>query len=105
MAALPNPVGDDQQDEAVHIRNNGTTAEPLEGWRITDAVATSWVLTTAMDGTIAAGATVIVLRRNRPMGLNNTGGDTIILTNRQGTEIDRESYTGNQASGVVHQFN
>ncbi len=100
--ALPNPPGDDRQFEEVHLKNTGGSDVPLNGWKITDADGQQhWVLT-AQDGVAASGHTVIIVRRGRPMFLNNTG-DTIVLINPSGQTVDIESY-GNAPSGKLFNF-
>ncbi len=104
VAALPNPVTDDTQDEEVHLHNASAAAAPLAGWKIGDSGTSFWVLASA-DGTVQPGATVIVRRKGRPMSLNNTGGDAIVLVNPAGTTVDQKSYSGNAASGQLFNFN
>ncbi len=105
VAALPNPVGDDAQDEEVHLRNTGTQAVALTGWKIGDSTGTSFWTLQAADGTIQPGATVVVRRKGRPMSLNNTGGDTIVLVNPSGATVDQKAYSGDAASGQLFTFN
>lgn len=102
-AALPNPVGDDVQDEEVHLHNTGTQAAPLAGWKIGDSTGTSFWVLQAADGTVGPGATVIVKRKARSMSLTNTG-DTIVLVNPAGATVDQKSY-GNAPSGKLFTFN
>lgn len=104
VATLPNPVGDDAQDEEVHLQNTSGQAVTLTGWRIGDASGSFWPLQAA-DGTVQPGATVIVRRRARSMSLNNTGGDTITLINPAGATVDQKSYSGTAASGQLFTFN
>jgi Lamin Tail Domain len=50
-SVLPNPPGDDSQNEAVTLKNEGTTAVSLVGWTLKDRSGLAWQLT----GSIAAG--------------------------------------------------
>ena len=102
VGALPNPMNADEPHETVHVRNDSTAAISLDGWRIGDAAGRFWTLTAA-DGTVQPGDTIIVVRRNRPMALNNRGGETIVLVNPLGETVDSESY-GNAASGQFFEF-
>ena len=101
--AMPNPPGDDEQDEEVRIRNTGTQPVPLAGWKIGDATGNSfWVLNQA-DGSVQPQAVVIVKRLGRSMTLNN-GGDTIVLINPMGVTVDQRAY-GAVSSGQTLSFN
>jgi endonuclease/exonuclease/phosphatase family metal-dependent hydrolase len=102
VAAVPNPMGSDQDAEAVHLRNNGSAEIQLSGWRIGDNVGSTWQLD-ASDGAVQPGETVVVLRRSRPMALNNSG-DSIFLFHPSGTIVDSKSY-GSAASGQLINFN
>jgi hypothetical protein len=102
VAALPNPFGDDAASEEVHLRNTGPNSVPLVGRRIRNGQGQPEWLLDAQDGAIAAGQTLIIVRRNRPMSLRNTG-DSIVLMNPAGQTVDTKSY-GPAASGVVFQF-
>lgn len=77
FAALPNPSGVEEEDEAIHLHNLTHHSISLNGWRLQDAASTSWLLTDA-DGALEAGRTLIIRRKRRPMALNNSG-DTISL--------------------------
>jgi len=103
VAAVPNPVGDDTQDEEVHLRNIGTQPVPLAGWKIGDSTGSDFWILNSQDGVIQPSATLIVRRKARPMALNNTG-DAIVLVNPNGTMVDQKSY-GNASSGHVFTFN
>ncbi len=59
VSLLPNPVGDESQNEAVTLRNEGTAAVSLNGWRLRDAAGRFWHL----GGTLDAGDEFTV-RRN-----------------------------------------
>ena len=102
VGALPNPPGDDTQFEQVHVRNTGSQTVTLAGWKIQDAAGGSWLLDTA-DGAAQPGQTVIIVRRGRPMFLNNNG-DTIMLFNPQGQAVDSHIY-GQVTSGQFVSFN
>lgn len=103
VAALPNPPGADEPAEEVHVRNNTNAPISLVGWRIGDSTGNQFWVLDAADGTIAPGATVVIVRRNRPMYLNNSGGDTIVLIDLNSVAVDRRSY-GDAASGQMITF-
>lgn len=102
VGALPNPVGPDEQDEEVRIKNIGNQPVPLAGWKISDSGSTFWLLTSS-DGTIQPGTTISVKRLGRSMSLNNTG-DTIVLVHPTAGPVDQRTY-GPVSSGQVLIFN
>lgn len=104
VAALPNPPGDDVQFEEVHLRNNTTTTLSLTDWRIGDSTGTQFWILNNTDGTLAPGQTLIIVRTGRPMFLNNSGGDTIVLINASDDVIDTKSYSQNASSGRLFRF-
>ena len=90
---LPDPTGDDAQDEEVVLHNRSTGAVALAGWLLRDASGKVWALAGA--GTLAAGQSVTIRRGGMPMSLNN-GGDEIVLLDAAGAEQDHVHYTGSQ---------
>jgi endonuclease/exonuclease/phosphatase family metal-dependent hydrolase len=102
-AAIPNPVGNDVQDEEVRLHNAGGQAVPLAGWKIGDSTGTSFWKLESADGTVQAGTTIVIRRNGRAMSLNNNG-DTIVLVNPAGVTVDQKTY-GDAPSGLVFTFN
>jgi hypothetical protein len=95
---LPNPVGDELEDEEVTIRNAGTTAVNVAGWTLRDPTGRTWSLTSL--GSIPAGATRTIRRLGQPMALNN-GGDTVMLVAPNGGIIHQITYQ-TIAEGQTH---
>jgi len=104
VGAVPNPVTDDAQDEEVRVKNTGSQPVSLDGWKLGDSTGVDFWILASQDGVIQPGMTVVVRRKGRPMALNNSGGDTIVLINPTGTVVDQKSY-GNAPSGKVFTFN
>ncbi len=84
---LPNPVGDERQNEAVTLRNDGTTAVSLNGWTLRDAANRTW----ALFGTLQAGDERMFTRDGQPMALNNDG-DTVELVDAGANVVDSIRY-------------
>jgi hypothetical protein len=86
---LPNPVGDELEDEAVTVRNTGSTSVSVVGWTLRDPTGKTWSL--ASLGSIPAGASRTIRRQNQPMALNN-GGDTVMLVSPNGAIVQTFTY-------------
>ncbi|MCK4513546.1 hypothetical protein KAW64_17480 [bacterium] len=100
VAAIPNPVGIDSQGEEVWLHNDGSTAQPLDGWWIKDDDGGAWELTVD-DGIVNPGETKHVIRHGRPMHLTNSG-DTILLVEPSGVQVDSKSYDSVSSGDVVY---
>jgi hypothetical protein len=92
---LPNPTGNESQDEVVTVRNDGTATVSLAGWRLRDAANRTWML----FGTLDPGDEQRFTRNGQPMALNN-GGDTVELLDPANTVVDSVTY-GRTTDGEV----
>jgi exonuclease III len=86
---LPNPPGDESQNEEATIANDGDEPVDLAGWTLRDLAGNSWVLDAV--GTVPAGEERTIRRGSRPMAMNNTG-DTIDLLDADGQLVDSVTY-------------
>jgi hypothetical protein len=86
VAALPDPLGTDRGHETVTLLNSAPATVTLTGW----SLAASGGGRRALDGTLAAGATLLV-KTSPGLQLGNKGG-TIVLVDASGTTIDMVSY-------------
>jgi hypothetical protein len=67
---VPNPSGDEDQEEVATLANLGSADVSLVGWKLRDRAQTFWLL----SGTVGAGQTMRVERAGQPMAMNNAGG-------------------------------
>ncbi|SYZ71900.1 exported hypothetical protein [Candidatus Zixiibacteriota bacterium] len=81
---LPNPDGDERQNEAIWLINKGNSDISLRGWKIQDKANTIWDLNN--DGKVKAGETKEIQRNGRPMSINNTG-DVLQLVDNSGKVV------------------
>jgi cytidylate kinase len=88
-------VGSDNLLEEVTLRNNGTVAVSLAGWRLQDSSGGTWMLT----GSLAPSQSRVFLREGQTMSLNNAG-DEIALRDAGNVERDRFEY-GAVSEGMV----
>lgn len=94
---LPNPSGDETQNEQVTLVNKGSVSADFHGWKLRDAANTTWSLDSVSS--LGAGASVVVRRNGQQMSMNNNG-DTIELLNAQGTVVQTVTY-GRVAEGEI----
>jgi hypothetical protein len=96
---LPNPAGNDTQEEVITLRNDGQSVVDLSGWRLRDQSGRSVDL--SIYGAVGPGATIDVVRSGSPLSLDD-GGDVIQLLDAGGQAVDRVAY-GPAAEGEVVQ--
>ena len=79
---VPDPAGDDNQNESVTLKNNGATTLSLLDWKLRDLAENLWSLDPL--GTLAPGEEKTIKRGGAAMSLNN-GGDRIELVGPDGS--------------------
>lgn len=92
---LPNPAGNENQNELAEITNEGSSEVSLDGWRLVDRGGSHWEL----SGTIAPDSSITIRRDGQRMAMTNTG-DTIELRDSDNRLIDSITYS----SAVEGQF-
>jgi len=88
QSLLPNPVGDEHQEEAATLVNLGTGQVNLSGWTLRDRARTAWEL---RDAGAVGSAPVVIRRQGQPMAMNNQG-DTIDLVDPSGHVVHSVTY-------------
>ncbi|WP_186757825.1 lamin tail domain-containing protein [Echinicola salinicaeni] len=86
---IPDPLGNDLENESVTLLNASPNTVDLEGWRLRDASSRNWLL----NGSIASGQQLTISRNGQSMSLNNEG-DLIELINPIGDIVDSFRYLG-----------
>ena len=86
---LPNPPGDENQNEEATLANDGSQAVSMVGWTLRDRAGRNWLLDSL--GTVAPGEEETIRRSGQPMAMNNTG-DTIDLLDADGQVVDSVTY-------------
>jgi competence protein ComEC len=93
---LPNPVGNDEDLEAVTIRNRGNTVVSLTGWTLRDRTGGTW----ALSGSLSPNQIRTFLRNRQTMSLNNAG-DEVTLFDSTGAARDVIEYDAAPEGAVV----
>lgn len=89
FSLFPNPRGNEKQNEAATIINNGNTAVSLVGWTLKDKGGKTWKLDSL--GSLEPGARKTIKRNGQPMAMTNKGDD-IHLIDPEGTVVHSVSY-------------
>lgn len=95
---LPNPPGDENQNEEATIRNFGTQPIILVGWKLRDNTGKTWSLD-VLD-TLQPGQEKTIKRKGQPMAMNNNG-DTIDLVNPTGEVVQTVTYSRAEEGEIV----
>jgi len=86
---LPNPPGNESQNERATLKNIGSTPVSLVGWKLRDRAGQTWSLNSL--GSLAAGQEKTIQRLGQPMALNNNG-DTVDLLDPTGAVVQSVTY-------------
>lgn len=86
---LPDPRGDDSQDEFIELKNLENRLIPLNGWYLKDAAGKKYVL----SGNISSGGFLLIKRSQSGLALNNNV-DTVSLFNPDDQQKDKIAYNG-----------
>ena len=87
---LPNPPGDETQNEQARLRNFSTQAVSLIGWKLRDLAGKTWSLDVL--GMLESGEEKVIRRKGQPMALNNNG-DTVDLIDPTGRVLQTVTYS------------
>lgn len=94
----PRPPGPDSQNETVTVKNKGSAAVSLSGWRLQDESGRIWPLTAT--GTVNPDQSATIRRNGMPMSLNDDG-DEIVLFDSNNAEHDRFRYMSSVEGQVI----
>lgn len=88
---VPNPVGNDDVNEEVTLKNFGTQPVSMFGWRLRDLVGRFWYLDRL--GILQPGEEKAILRRDQAGGMQmNNDTDAIELLDASGVVVQRIPY-------------
>jgi len=95
---LPNPVGDESQNEELTIKNCGTQLVNLRGWKLRDLARKTWALDSL--GTLNPNEEKTIKRNGQEMALNNNG-DTIDLLDPNGNVVHSVTYARAEEGEII----
>lgn len=87
---LPNPKGSDTENEFIELKNIGTEQVNLQDWIIADASNRYKI----KEGMVKPGGFIVYKRSTTNIALNNSGEETVKLSNPAGELIDSVKYSG-----------
>lgn len=99
---LPNPEGNDSDNEEATIKNITDQPVDLTGWTLEDLAERKWSLSSL--GVLQPGEEKTIKRQGQPMALNNDG-DTIELCKPDGTVVDTVQYGSVEEGEVITRSN
>lgn len=88
---FPNPVGSDNEEEFIELKNLGTETVNLKDWQLSDSGTRKYKITL---GVIQPSGYIFFKRPMTGIALNNTGGDEIKLYSPNGNLLDKVKYSG-----------
>ena len=95
---IPNPSGNENNEERATIVNLGTASISLSGWKLRDRANTIWSLDSL--ATLGPGESKTIKRNGQQMAMNNRG-DTIELVSPTGTVAHSLTYERAEEGEVI----
>ncbi|MCX7779094.1 MAG: lamin tail domain-containing protein [Patescibacteria group bacterium] len=101
---LPNPKGDDSENEFIELKNLNDFEVNLENWRLEDASGTKFVISSQkLSSTKIPGRGFFILwRRDSKIALNNSGSERVKLYQPNDNLVDEISYSGTVAEDIAY---
>ena len=87
ISLLPNPSGDEKQNEEITLLNSSNSSVTLTNWKVKDLASNTWNI----NVTIPPNSSKTIKRNGQRMALNNAG-DTIWLINDGDIEVQEITY-------------
>lgn len=97
VRAMPNPEGNENEEEYIILKNAGTTPVNLKDWYVTNPSGKKWVIGNV---TVNANQEIKIKRSNMPMALRNNG-DFVELKNKDNIRVHSFSYTHTQEGDEI----
>lgn len=93
---LPNPQGDDSENEFIELKNLTDQEIDLEGWKIEDAAGIKFVISSQKltNTKISAKGFFVLWRKDSKIALNNSGTEILKLYQPNNNLVDFVQYSG-----------
>ena len=99
---LPNPKGDDSENEFIELKNKNNFDVDLENWYLQDMSNTKFVISSKKISTkIPKNGFLIIYRKDSKIALNNSGKDCVKLFQPDRTLVDSVCYSGKALENVA----
>ena len=95
---LPNPAGNESQNEEVTLINLGTQSVSLSGWKLRDLKGKTWTLSSL--GMLSSNEQKTIKRSGQEMALNNDG-DTVDLIDPNGKVVHTVTYARAEEGEII----
>lgn len=93
---LPNPKGNDLENEFIELKNMGDKEIDLNGWQIGDDSKNIYIINKNdfASTTIKSGGYFVIYRKQSGIALNNSGGEKVFLYQPDDNLINSVGYSG-----------
>jgi PKD repeat protein len=101
---LPNPKGDDSENEFIELKNLTDKEIDLEGWKLEDAAGTKFVISSKNFSStkIPGKGFFVIYRKDSKIALNNSGNETLKLYQPNDNLVDLLIYSGTVSEDVSY---
>jgi DNA/RNA endonuclease YhcR with UshA esterase domain len=101
---LPNPKGDDSENEFIELKNITNQEIDLDGWKIEDVSGIKFIISSKnlISTKISAKGFFVIYRKDSKIALNNSGNETIKLYQPNDNLVDLVSYSGSVAEDISY---
>lgn len=101
---LPNPKGDDSENEFIELKNITDQDIDLEGWKIEDASGLNFIISSKkfFSTKIPARGFFVLWRKDSKIPLNNSGGERVKLLQPNGNLVDFVDYRETMAENIAY---
>jgi len=101
---LPNPKGDDSENEFIELKNLTDKEIDLEGWKLEDAAGTKFVISSKNFSStkIPGKGFFVIYRKDSKIALNNSGNETLKLYQPNDNLVDLLIYSGTVLEDVSY---
>ncbi len=97
--AFPNPVGSDNENEFIEIKNIGSSTVDISGWKLGDASSKRYEIS---NTTLEARSILVFKRKQTGISLNNSGTEEVKIFDNHNRLVDLVTYSGKVEEGTAY---